>query len=207
MDTINIHSYISQTRTLGPFLRFALWVQGCPLRCRACMTPAALPDSGGQLITISNLAKQIINTPDIEGLTLTGGEPFAQAAALVKLIQQIRQSKDLGIIVYSGYTLKKLQQQPELATLLQYIDLLIDGPYVASLNDGGSLRGSSNQQIHPITERYTTIINDYYGQPKRPVEIHLTKEDVMLVGVPGMETLKQWQTKFSNSQKNTETNL
>jgi len=172
------------------------------------MTPAALPDSGGQLIAISKLAEQILNTPDIEGLTITGGEPFAQAAALVKLIEQIRLTKDLGVIVYSGYTLKKLQYTPEVAELMQLIDLLIDSPYVAALNDGASLRGSSNQQVHLLTERYAAIINDYYGQPKRPVEIHLTKDDVMLVGVPGVETLKQWQTQFRSSQfKNTETNL
>jgi len=198
LNTINIHTYIAQTRTLGPFLRFALWLQGCPLRCPSCMTPAALPESGGELMTISKLAQRILNTPDIEGLTITGGEPFAQATALVKLIEQIRQTKDLGIIIYSGYTLKKLQQtlQPDVATLLQLIDLLIDSPYIAALNDGGSLRGSSNQQIHLLTKRYATIINNYYGQPNRPVEIHLTKDDIMLVGVLGEETLKKWQNQF-----------
>lgn len=200
MKTINIHNYIYQTSALGPFLRFALWVQGCPLRCPGCMTPAALPDSGGILMAISKLAEQILNTPNIEGLTITGGEPFAQAAPLVKLIEQIRQTKDLGIIVYSGYTLKKLQHlaalQQEVAALLQLIDLLIDSPYVAALNDGGSLRGSSNQQVHILTEHYATVINDYYGLPKRPVEIHLSKDDIMLVGVPGEETLKKWQNQF-----------
>jgi len=200
LNTINLHSYISQTRALGPFLRFTLWVQGCPLRCPGCMTPAALPDSGGELMAISKLVERILNTPDIEGLTITGGEPFAQAVALVKLIEQIRQTKDFGVIVYSGYTLKNLQHiatlQPEVAALLQLIDLLIDSPYIAALNDGGSLRGSSNQQIHLLTKRYATVINDYYGQPKRPVEIHLTKDDIMLVGVPGEETLKKWQNQF-----------
>jgi anaerobic ribonucleoside-triphosphate reductase activating protein len=200
LKTINIHSYISQTRTLGPFLRFALWVQGCPFHCPDCMTPNALPESGGKGILISELAQLIKDTPEIEGLTLTGGEPFAQATVLVKLIEQIRQSKDLGVIVYSGYTLKKLQHlaacQPDIAAFLQVIDLLIDGQYITALNDGGSLRGSSNQQIHLLTKRYATVINDYYGQSKRPVEIHLTKDDIMLVGVPGEETLKKWQNQF-----------
>ncbi len=73
------------------------------------MTPAALPNSGGELKAISKLVAHIQNTPNIEGLTITGGEPVAQAAALVKLIEQIKPPKELGIIVYSGYTLKKLQ--------------------------------------------------------------------------------------------------
>jgi len=148
VNTINLHTYIPQTRTLGPFLRFALWVQACPFRCTNCMTPAAQTESGGTLVPISELADKIINTPSIEGLTITGGEPFAQSAALVQLIKQVRLTKDLGIIVYSGYTLKKLQVLPYAVELLQHIDLLIDGTYVAALNDGGSLRGSSNQQVH-----------------------------------------------------------
>ncbi len=200
MDTFNIYTYIPQTRTLGPFLRFAIWVQGCPFRCPGCMTPNALPETGGHLMPISELVQLIQDTPSIEGLTLTGGEPFAQAGALAKLIYHLRQIKDLGVIVYSGYTFKKLQvlaiSRPEVAVLLRQIDLLIDGPYVAALNDGGSLRGSSNQQTHLLTKRYATVLNDYYGQPKRPVEIHLTKEDVMLVGVPGEETLRKWQKQF-----------
>lgn len=196
MNTINLHTYIPQTRTLGPFLRFAFWVQACPFRCYGCMTPAAQTETGGTLMPISELAEKILNTPSIEGLTITGGEPFAQATALVKLIQEVRQTKDLGIIVYSGYTLKKLQVLPEADKLLQHIDLLIDGTYVAALNDGGSLRGSSNQQVHALTSRYSNIINDNYGQKKRCVEVHLIKDDVMLVGVPGDETLRQWQTQF-----------
>ncbi|OQY55347.1 MAG: hypothetical protein B6247_08220 [Candidatus Parabeggiatoa sp. nov. 2] len=47
-----------------------------------------------------------------------------------------------------------------------------------------------------LTKRYATIINNYYGQPNRPVEIHLTKDDIMLVGVLGEETLKKWQNQF-----------
>jgi anaerobic ribonucleoside-triphosphate reductase activating protein len=200
LNTINIHTYIAKTGTLGPFLRFAIWVQGCPLRCPGCMTPAALPNSGGELMAISQLAALIQNTPDIEGLTITGGEPFAQAAALVELIEQLKPIKELGVIVYSGYTLKKLQHlaacQPDIAAFLSVIDLLIDGPYLAALNDGKSLRGSANQQIHNLTGRYATIMNDYYGQPKRPVEIQLGDNDIMLVGVPGEQTLKKWQTQF-----------
>lgn len=200
MKNINVHTYISQTRTLGPFLRFAIWVQGCPFHCPDCMTPNALPESGGKWIRISELAQRIQETPEIEGLTLTGGEPFAQAGALTKLINQTRQLKNLGVIVYSGYTLKKLQHlaacQPDIAAFLQVIDLLIDGAYITALNDGASLRGSSNQQIHLLTERYATVINDYYGQSKRPVEIHLTKNNIMLVGVPGEEMLKKWQNQF-----------
>ena len=151
MNTLNVHTYVVQTRTLGPFLRFAIWVPGCPFHCSECMTPDALPENGGKRILISKLVQLIKDTPDIEGLTLTGGEPFAQAGALAKLIHYLKQIKELGIIAYSGYTFNRLQHlavcQPDIAALLQVLDLLIDGPYVAALNDGGSLRGSSNQQI------------------------------------------------------------
>ncbi len=194
---LSIYGTISQTRALGPFLRFAVWVQGCPFRCRNCMTPDALPEMGGYSVPMTELAHQIIDTPDIEGLTLSGGEPFAQSHGLARLINQVRKQKDIGVIAYSGYTLLKLRQtaekEPSVNNLLGAIDLLIDGPYISARNDGLSLRGSSNQRVHALTERYAAIIGDWYARPRREVKMHLRRHDLMLVGIPGKTTLQDWQ--------------
>ncbi len=199
-QVLNLHAWIPRTRALGPGLRAALWTQGCPLRCPDCMTPAALPAEGGTRVAVRRVVDELIALDDIEGITLSGGEPFAQAGALAALITGTRQQRDLGVIIYSGYTLSKLthlaKKQLAIANLLNLTDLLIDGPYLAAQNDGLSLRGSANQRIHPLTPRYRELIAEHYGAPTRPVEVHVLENEVMMVGVPGRKALIHWQQRL-----------
>lgn len=194
--------YIPQTRALGPNTRFAIWVQGCPFRCLGCMTPAALASDGGYEMEVRALAELILSVPNIEGITISGGEPMMQAAALTHLIDLVRENRGLGVIVYSGFTLKQLHQMAivdgntSIETFLDKIDILIDGLYVASLNDGLSLRGSSNQTIYQLTDRYAEVFKQYYSKPQRQVEIQIQRNDMRIVGIPGRDMLKKWQAGF-----------
>ncbi len=155
------------------------------------MTPAAQSEESGSLIAIEALSQQITATPNIEGLTVSGGEPFSQAGALGALLENIKSRRDLGVIVYTGYYLNELlhiaADKKEIADLLNQIDLLIDGPYIETLNDGLSLRGSANQGLHLLTEHYANVIEKYYCQPRRAVELHLQDREVLLAGIPGRE--------------------
>lgn len=195
-DYLKLYAKVPRTQALGCFNRFAIWVQGCPFRCVGCMTPDSLPLEGRDTITIKALADEILATADIEGLTITGGEPFLQAQSLTLLIQQVRLQRDIGVIVYSGYEFKALQRQAQrnlaIAELLACIDLLIDGQFIESLNDGLSLRGSANQQVYALTERYIDKLH-LYGQTQRQVEIHLQAKQMMVVGIAGQQFLQQWQ--------------
>ncbi len=76
------------------------------------------------------------------------------------------------------------------------IDLLIDGPYIETLNDGLSLRGSANQGLHLLTERYANVIEKHYCQPRRAVELHLQDREVLLAGIPGREMAGIVKTAF-----------
>ncbi|MFW6333421.1 MAG: 4Fe-4S single cluster domain-containing protein [Thermodesulfobacteriota bacterium] len=197
---IRLYAVLPQTRALGPFLRFALWVQGCRRNCPGCMTPNARPLEGGCLVEIDRLAADILRTPDIEGVTISGGEPFLQSTALSRLIRRIRARRDLGVILYTGYTVEELREEgaaglPGIGGLLGQIDLLIDGPYLEPLNDGLSLRGSANQRIHCLTDRYTEPANRLYGRPGRDVELHYLSDGPFLAGIPGPDTLKKWRNK------------
>ena len=129
----------------------------------------------------------LLRFPEQEGLTVSGGEPFLQAEALARLIDRLRKRKEIGVILYTGYTLEELrgQQAPEgSGALLERIDLLIDGPYIANLNDGGALRGSSNQRVIPLTERYRDRLWMYGAGRERQVELRYTEEGFGIVGVP-----------------------
>ena len=197
---LQIYAILPRTMTLGPYLRFAIWVQGCPRNCPGCMSPDAKSFDSGTVINIGTLADQVLSVPEIEGITVSGGEPFMQARNLSQLMEQIRSVRDLGLIVYTGFTLEELQEkiragEEEVQKLLDYTDLLIDGPYIRELDDGLSLRGSANQKVHEMTERYKGAAEKYYGKPGRNMELHLLEDKVFLAGIPGAESLDQWQRK------------
>ena len=168
--------------TLGPGERFCLWVQGCRQRCPGCISPESREEGAGHPIPTNALAVEIVLS-GMDGLTISGGEPFLQAPALTELLDQIRAKKDMGVIVYTGYTLEYLQTLPEARELLGRVDLLIDGPYVQALDDGKSLRGSSNQRVICLTERYRDALC-LYGQDGRENQVFSHGAYGSIVGIP-----------------------
>ena len=184
---LSVHMREPAVCTLGPGVRYALWVQGCPRRCPGCVAPEAQALDGGTALETGALAWEILLS-GAEGLTISGGEPFLQAEALAELIRTVRRKRDLGVIVYTGYRYEELLADPAARALLEETDLLIDGPYVKKLDDGKSLRGSSNQRVIPLTERYRGELS-LYGRPERPTEAFVHGAEVHYVGVSG-----EWKT-------------
>jgi anaerobic ribonucleoside-triphosphate reductase activating protein len=99
----------------------------------------------------------------VDGLTISGGEPMDQSSALVQLIDAVRRSSDLGVVCYTGFTLEALLREgsPDRFQLLRRIDLLIDGPYVERLHTPLLWRGSSNQRLLALTERYLQFLPQF----------------------------------------------
>ncbi len=145
---------------LGPGTRYVLWVQGCYQNCEGCVAANAKDMEKGTPIKISALVYEILFS-NSEGITISGGEPFMQAEELSDLLGKIKKKKDLGVIVYTGYLYEELLKNSAAKKLLSHIDLLIDGPYIKSLDDGKSLRGSSNQRILFLTDRYKDYEKEY----------------------------------------------
>ena len=139
-------------------------------------------ETGGTLIPVNALAVEIALS-GMDGLTVSGGEPFLQADALAQMIDMIRKKKDMGVIVYTGYTIEQLQTIQEASALLRRIDLLIDGPYIKELDDGLSLRGSSNQRIICLTDRYREF-SGLYGKPGRETQVFTHAIHTNIVGIP-----------------------
>ncbi|MBR3455054.1 MAG: radical SAM protein [Bacteroidaceae bacterium] len=142
------------THVLGPGLRYVLWTQGCHRRCKGCVTPESQPLDGGMDIDIEALAADIVDNSRIDGLTVSGGEPFLQTGQLNRLLELVHQYRpELTVIVYTGYTMEQLEHIPHATEALQYVDVLIDGEYVEELNDNKGIRGSSNQRIIALSHR------------------------------------------------------
>ena len=195
-DTIRLHHYVPRTKVLGPGERFALWLQGCKRRCKGCMSESSRPLDGGRLASISKLSALILEQEGLEGITVSGGEPFLQPEALYRLLERIRSDSTLGVIVYTGYTLEQLKdlKDPWVDRLLDgCIDLLIDGEYVESLNDGKSLKGSSNQRVLFLTDRYLPMKALYDGTARNG-EVHMSGNELFYVGIPGKSTWEKFRS-------------
>ena len=189
-DTLRVFCTSRRVHVLGPGTRYVIWVQGCERGCPGCATPEAQDPAGGYVRTVQALADDILAVPDIDGITISGGEPFLQAGALAALIDLIRARRDLGVIVYTGFVLEELQNGcvPNAQALLARTDLLVDGPYVESLNDDGALRGSSNQRAIALTDRYAQDVCRYGEPDARRTELGYNDNGVFLKGVPSRAT-------------------
>ena len=178
------------TELLGPYHRYVLWVYGCCFDCECCM--AYNTKFGSEtLISPYELADDILRY-DVEGITISGGEPFMQATALYEMVARVKQKKDYGVIIYSGFTLAELKESQNCAPLLSVTDILIDGRYIKELDVGQAYIGSSNQTLHYLTDRYKNIGKEYYSAQKRRAEIKLTVDQAVLIGVPSANVLNTW---------------
>jgi anaerobic ribonucleoside-triphosphate reductase activating protein len=189
---LNIAATCSATRSLGPGLRAVVWVQGCPFRCRGCIVPEWLPNTPARLIDADTLAGELLTDERVDGLTFSGGEPMLQADALARVVRTVRRSRDVSLICFTGYRLERLQTRPPadgVGLLLGEVDVLIDGPYAASRNDGQGMRGSDNQRIHHLTDRLLAARDELESAPRR-VEVHVDGTGALLVGVPGPGVLE-----------------
>src|SRR5262249_22016160 len=129
--------WVACTEAEGPGKRFALWFQGCPLRCPGCCNPEMLPFDGGRDIAVTELAALVFDSArrhGVEGITLLGGEPLAHATAGAALAKLVRE-RGLSVMVFSGYTLDETNALPDLAVreLLALTDILVDGRYEREL--------------------------------------------------------------------------
>lgn len=138
---------------LGPGMRLGLWVDGCPFKCKGCVTPE-LQKSKVQGINLAELISYLLPCLSaIEGITISGGEPFEQSAELYQLIKELRKRKPINVLVYTGYRLGELYQNQAQRELLEVCDAIIDGRYIEKLHRNFFwLGGSDNQSLVALSE-------------------------------------------------------
>ncbi|WP_341325705.1 4Fe-4S single cluster domain-containing protein [Methylotuvimicrobium sp. KM2] len=190
MTGINVAALLPVTASLGPGRRFALWVQGCCFDCPGCIAPSWIPNIPNQMLDIDEIAGRILETPGLEGLTVSGGEPFLQAGEISTLIDTLKSVRpNFTVIVYTGFRLDYLKEEADSQrlALLQRVDVLIDGVYRQELNDGLGLRGSSNQRVHFLTDVYAELSDAFIRAP-RQLELHIgDQNEIFMAGIPAKE--------------------
>jgi anaerobic ribonucleoside-triphosphate reductase activating protein len=154
----NINCYIPVSEVNGPGKRFVIWFQGCVHGCENCFNKDLQEQRTEKLYSLDELVKLILDTKDIEGVTFTGGEPFLQYKELLEL-SQVLKSHSLSIVSYTGFTLEELKKRNDenINNLLGLIDILIDSKYIDNLKTSEKWIGSSNQNIHFLSERYKSL--------------------------------------------------
>jgi anaerobic ribonucleoside-triphosphate reductase activating protein len=193
--TAQVAQIVPCTEAEGPGKRFAVWFQGCPLRCPGCCNPEFLPFRGGETRTLDELVRLLDEAIGlgVEGVSLLGGEPFAHAVPAAALAKAVR-DRGLTVMVYSGYTIEQLREmtEPGVAELLARTDLLVDGPYLRERPDTERRWiGSTNQRVHFLTERYRP--DDPCWRQRNTLEIRVRGGEVAVNGFPAARAVGLWK--------------
>ena len=182
---LNLYHFEPLSLVNGPGKRAVVWVQGCTLDCPGCFNPQTHPPFAGKDWPVDRLLKLILGRKnEIEGITISGGEPLQQLKSLIELSRKVKDRSDLSILMFSGFAWDEIQRIPGAQLLLEHLDVLIAGRYLGSKRLANGLIGSSNKTIHFLTERYK--ITDLSPVPSAEVILKPNGE-VVLSGIDPLQ--------------------
>ncbi len=155
-NMLRIAGVVKESIVDGPGLRFVVFAQGCKHNCFGCQNPHTHSFTGGTLVTIDSILEQVKKNPLLDGVTLSGGEPFEQAEVLSKLARRVKKL-GLNVITYTGYTYEEIVagfgELEGWDSLLNATDILVDGRFMLDKkNILLKFRGSENQRIIDVKE-------------------------------------------------------
>lgn len=193
---MRIERAVNYIRTLGPGLRLCIWVNGCSRGCPGCVSQRLQqPDESTDVDIYEYFVGY--NLDRIDGVTISGGEPFEQPEELNKLVDYLIKRGMRDILVYTGYTLSELKSQKNnsIDLVLGKISVLIDGPYIIERDMGkGNLRGSDNQCIHYLIPEYKDVYDSYISELREPEELILGNT-LLSVGIPDRQYIEEFKRK------------
>jgi anaerobic ribonucleoside-triphosphate reductase activating protein len=144
---VRIHQIIPASRVNGPGSRFVIWVQGCSRYCPGCFNPLTHEKTGGYEVSVKAIISGI-PLSNVEGVTVSGGEPFEQSEDLAVFLEAI---KVIGLnrLVYTGFRYEELGAMniPSINRCLSLIDILVDGEYRQNIPPQTAWTGSGNQRV------------------------------------------------------------
>ncbi len=144
---IRVAGIIQESIVDGPGIRLVVFTQGCRHNCKGCHNPQTHDFSGGYEISIDEILNILKSNPLLDGITLSGGDPFEQPDSCCYLAEKVREL-GLNVVTYTGYTYENLLKKKEFINLLLNTDILIDGKFELSEKDLTiPFRGSRNQRI------------------------------------------------------------
>ncbi|MBR0191287.1 MAG: radical SAM protein [Thermoguttaceae bacterium] len=173
-------------------------MQGCRRHCPGCVAPEMQPFEGGFEISVDELADLFLNASNLEGITFSGGEPMEQAEALAELILKTREKKDFSFFCFTGFLLEDLIQSgtPAQKQLVSLLDVLVDGPFVEEEYANLLWRGSANQRVHFLSDRYKDWA-DRLSEPSQGLELEFDSGMLKWMGIPPLGFREKFASKMA----------
>ncbi len=183
---LNVAEIIENSYANGPGLRSVIWLQGCNLHCNGCYNKDFWPFVQKNIFTPKKLISKIIQNENIEGITLSGGEPLLQYPALLNFLK-LTKKKGLSVICFTGFNFNEVRES-KMRKILKYIDILIAGPYIEDLSTYKiPLVSSSNQELIFLTKEYSS--KDLNAE--EVVEFFIDDKIIQVTGFPTKKFLKE----------------
>lgn len=187
--------------TLGPGRRVGIWLQGCSIGCPGCMSRDTWVTRPHHLVDVDAVVEAvtgIAGSGPVDGITISGGEPFEQRQALLALLRTLRAwlsdtHPDADVLCYSGLPWARLQRDH--AEALALLDAVVPEPYVRNRPQVYVWRGSANQPLHCLTERGRRRYARFVALPVQDAavpRVQLTVDDqgAWMIGLPDPEALR-----------------
>jgi anaerobic ribonucleoside-triphosphate reductase activating protein len=191
--TVELNKAHWPVTVLGPGRRIGLWLQGCSIHCPGCVSQDTWPADPARAIAVSDLVAWCRRTAGdaLDGITISGGEPFDQPVALAALLRALdawrrRARLDFDILCYSGYPLRALERDH--GAILAALDAVIPEPYVDRLPLVNVWRGSSNQTLVPLSARgrarYAAFVDAGAEDGRKRMQMSVEGGRVWMIGIP-----------------------
>jgi anaerobic ribonucleoside-triphosphate reductase activating protein len=185
---------------LGPGRRVGLWLQGCSIHCPGCVSQDTWDPDPAKTIAVADLVAWCRRTAGntLDGVTISGGEPFDQPAGLAALLGALdawrrKESLDFDVLCYSGYPLRALERKH--AKLLARLDAVIPEPYVDGLPLQNVWRGSANQTLVPLSARgrarYAPFVDASAASDGKRFQMAVEGARVWMIGIPARGDMAQ----------------
>lgn len=178
-------------KVLGPGKRIGIWVNGCRRACPGCANPELWETDIRKNVSIEQIRKMVQSIAErypVDGITISGGEPFLQTKELAELVGMLKEYTE-DILIFTGYERRTLLKRKKEATYIRYIleniSVLVDGKYVEEKNDGHPLKGSSNQRIYYKNPNIKSEYEKYIQNQKKEqyAQIFPASDGTIMVGI------------------------
>ncbi len=190
---------------LGPGHRIALWVAGCSIGCKGCMTPELWSANSGTLVDHDDVLERLSNiSMEIDGLSITGGEPFEQAEEVAALLMLIKERYPTWtVILFTGYHFEELTQRFKSADILiGLVDVMVAGPFQIGLSSKKPLIASSNQSLIACSQLGQIMIEEIKRQRKPIANLGIGQEgEDWLIGIVHADQRRNLQASLRNLER------